>query len=87
MHKGRGHLGLLKPPKAPSRNAGAEARKEYEGALEIWNSKRHRLLRYASYFAKESVERDPPREPRAHELMERLVRKFALDKQKCSDRV
>ena len=34
--KGRGHLGLLKPPAAPLRNAGEEPRKEYEGALEKW---------------------------------------------------
>ena len=30
---------------------------------------------------------DPPREPKAHELMERLLRRFALDKQKTTESV
>ena len=32
--KGCGHLKLLKPPAFPQKNAGAEARKEHESALE-----------------------------------------------------
>ena len=101
MQKGRGHLGLSKPPAAPPRNAGADARKEYEGAIEKWEI-RNDIAYYATYssakydasakevadtYHKECVDGDPPREPRAHELMERLVNRFALDKQKTTESV
>ena len=47
MQEGRGHLGLLKPPAAPPQNVGAEARKEYEGALTIWEI-RNDIATYSS---------------------------------------
>ena len=41
----------------------------------------------ADTYHKECVDGDPPREPRAHELMERLVRGVALDKQYTTESV
>ena len=41
----------------------------------------------ADPYHKECVDTDPPWEPRAHELKERLVRSFALDKQKTTESV
>ena len=41
----------------------------------------------ADTYHKECVDGDPPREPRAHELMERLFNRFPLDKQKTTESV
>ena len=38
----------------------------------------------ADTYHKECVDGDPPREPRAHELKEQLLRRFALEKQKTT---
>ena len=72
-----------------------------KGAIEKWEI-RNDIAYYATYssaqydasakkvadtYHKECVDGDSPREPRAHELMERLVHRFALDKQKTTESV
>ena len=101
LQKGRSHLGLLKPPAASPRNEGAEARKEYEVALEKWETQ-NGIVYYATYssanydasakevadtYHKECVDGDSPREPRAQKLMKRLVQRFALVKLKTTESV
>ena len=78
MQRGRGHLGLLKPPATPPRNAGAEAIEEYQRAVGKWEIRNdiaydatYSLAKYdasakevADTYHKECVDGDPPREPR-----------------------
>ena len=78
-----------------------EARKEYEGVIEEWEI-RNDIAYYATYssakynasarevadtYPKECVDGDLPRKPRTYELMERLVRRFALDKKKTTESI
>ena len=80
---------LPQPPHEMRRPERSTSRQKWEIRNDIAYYATYIFVKYdaSGTYHKECADGDPPREPRAHELMERSVRRFALDKQKTTESV